>query len=1341
MGCCEGKQAVKPAPTSIVPPGGAAFGASNKIAAVRQADPVNAAQLSMGVKQPSAVAPQLPGIDNEDDWETHYTADATAVAYAKQKGRPVVMKDGTEQIAYYHNKLTGESKWDSPGISRGVHAVDAAMALQTGPRTESNPESNPESKPESTSPAKGEAGVITSNQLEDKLSSSKDSGALQVEQAADQSLEESVVVPNKVAAESALVNQPEAALEPTMYEKAHPGSKDDPYVQNEMEKAKNKELEDSRDPKKFAVRVQFAGKVKDGALVKHKDELGFRFYVPKPAGNGEGKLVGGTKMDELVEEIAEAFGYSPEQLRLFYDGKLCSKSATVFDTVGLSYLDPVESTSLAIPIFVLYTNGDAEQNPEHIFKPVDRSVHPRRSIFEASSMNWMGQYITLQNQLSISNAPKIKAANVHTGDNTFEGLMPQLVVEKQMYDLHTRFFQAAKQEAETLVAQCHQQLQDAGVPGAWWRYPNSMRKQVKNNIEMQEIRDWFVLHNKWERKGDKGKDAAMLDAAGKMANHELRGLQIARDAVDGLYTPLCAIIDVAGVQFLATAVFSGGPKDECSIVYGSDEFGLHIKDGEDDANCLEIVNSLSNKLNLRAHKVVSPIDSTMSTLLVLPIGSRIYRLGASTGQPIYFLQGGMHLCPRAVNADGRSYNPWQRVRGEYATNFGLSQDLAEGWEYHTSLEPVMCSESNVVITDYQYYTYVSSGTKRKEYNCSLAEYKERVRTNNFNGVSRKDLKIVTVPVRLREEYWKNLNTGSTVTTKPINRTPLNPDWAEHNDPKAKAEMATLARLLEAEAPDPEHDDDPDASKELSVLDHLVEDLKEIFEEDNYFTEDGRELPVEDVFEEEFTPNTGEELVKEMHKRGLSMYLLGAVLSRLSKGEKYNHLRQMCTKEIIARSVKALIRAEIRSGSPRTRKGQQSVADDDEGSYGGDKYTSQVYLRQVMRYHLNLVFQPTDARTEASQVLWRKLKSYSNRQFGFEVTHANLEGKGHISKETVLHACCKQLRIKLRGIPALDQDGLVVRAKGKLDFTLPEPIHLDDIAEVLPSSRCVLYEGATVTALLQRGQIVDAKGTRSKWPQIGGPERAEATEILRHAVQAASMVYGGESKQAIEARRMLSEQLKSRHSEKGRPELSRWNRCGQVTEDDLSIEARGYLEFNKQLLLRDGMSMDLAQCCLGLAQLSKDPLNHSDNSNHIAAPDRLKNGPPQCECARSLNEASVVTEALLGTHHPASARLYMNWAGTYQDLASFDDASTWLRHAFLVHEGMYGLNHPATLECWRRLKTVEVKVHGGLQDVPMENLKEEIEKDREMQESDSEYEGYSDDEGDEETDDEGGAYHS
>ena len=118
MGCCPGKQAVKPQPepTALVPGGDPAIasgGASNKVASVSS----NRGVVAVASTQPAAVGlPPMP----DSDWDTHYTSDPTAVAYAKQKGRPTLIRDGIEQIAYYHNRVTGESRWDSPPPGSGI---------------------------------------------------------------------------------------------------------------------------------------------------------------------------------------------------------------------------------------------------------------------------------------------------------------------------------------------------------------------------------------------------------------------------------------------------------------------------------------------------------------------------------------------------------------------------------------------------------------------------------------------------------------------------------------------------------------------------------------------------------------------------------------------------------------------------------------------------------------------------------------------------------------------------------------------------------------------------------------------------------------------------------------------------------------------------------------------------------------------------------------------------------------------------------------------------------------------------------------------------------------------
>jgi hypothetical protein len=106
--------------------------------------------------------------------------------------------------------------------------------------------------------------------------------------------------------------------------------------------------------------------------------------------------------------------------------------------------------------------------------------------------------------------------------------------------------------------------------------------------------------------------------------------------------------------------------------------------------------------------------------------------------------------------------------------------------------------------------------------------------------------------------------------------------------------------------------------------------------------------------------------------------------------------------------------------------------------------------------------------------------------------------------------------------------------------------------------------------LKRAREKDRLGKRTKWFLPGGPERAEATELYRQAAVMAEFVflmiislnlqiYGEESKNTAKILKEFAEHLEQRHAERGRPEYSRWNKCANIPEDNLSADARYYYQ--------------------------------------------------------------------------------------------------------------------------------------------------------------------------------------
>ena len=68
------------------------------------------------------------------------------------------------------------------------------------------------------------------------------------------------------------------------------------------------------------------------------------------------------------------------------------------------------------------------------------------------------------------------------------------------------------------------------------------------------------------------------------------------------------------------------------------------------------------------------------------------------------------------------------------------------------------------------------------------------------------------------------------------------------------------------------------------------------------------------------------------------------------------------------------------------------------------------------------------------------------------------------------------------------------------------------------------------------------------------EVTEATELFRAAVRTAIQVLGQDNLQTARVIKEVAQHLEDRHTERGRPENSRWNRCHAIDPDEVSKEA-------------------------------------------------------------------------------------------------------------------------------------------------------------------------------------------
>lgn len=549
------------------------------------------------------------------------------------------------------------------------------------------------------------------------------------------------------------------------------------------------------------------------------------------------------------------------------------------------------------------------------------------------------------------------------------------------------------------------------------------------------------------------------------------------------------------------------------------------------------------------------------------------------------------------------------------SQYSRHNDLEDGFTMYTSLEPRVCDVSGQVILDYEYYTYEKRGC-----DISLEAWDSTDPTQLPYPPDK--FVLYTVPDRLRVIYWRNA-AGEIRFTRPTKLTPLNPD---------------AHCVLEEAAPGAMSDAD-----ELRAASHVLQDtvIPELI----------RELD-----ELECEPALGKHLVEEMHKRGINARYLG----RIANECRYNHLRELAVREMLARTIKVLI-----------RDGLSFLVEPDEED-----------AKAVVVHYLNECL--TRVESDAHVTIWKYIDELLFKKYAFST------GTGATGTQVpVLN------KIYLMGLvhSIADKCGFKLDKHKGVDFEAELPFHVRDIASVYPT---VKYEEATSTEVvetLQRAQELDAKGRRSMWYLDGGPERAQATELLREALRLCEYVYGSVHMQTAAVFMEAAEQLESRHTEKGRPENSRWNKCAKIATDELSREAEDY--YRRALRIFESTcglyDLRVAQCYLALSRICKEEGEMVQVEYTLTAVD--------------------IIETLLGFMHPETAEVYTQTALQYQEMEEMpmaEDAAPYIRKAFVIHMSLFGKDHELTQHTYRLLQGIEISVGSGLEDASMSELISRIE---------------------------------
>eukprot|EP00744_Colponema_vietnamica_P001049 GILI01001788.1.p1 GENE.GILI01001788.1~~GILI01001788.1.p1 ORF type:complete len:1045 (+),score=336.05 GILI01001788.1:182-3316(+) len=760
-------------------------------------------------------------------------------------------------------------------------------------------------------------------------------------------------------------------------------------------------------------------------------------------------------------------------------------------------------------------------------------------------------------------------------------------------------------------------------------------KYVGGGLVLRKVKDWIIL----------GENIGEGAAANKVADHELTGLNLIRGKVDGVEVPIACIVDYFGIRFLSQSIV---PISVKSIVYGSNTDGLVVYNNQ--AQAEDKASEIASLLNLAPHQVREK-GTKRVTELRLPFTLEMHDGGKvrdedGENKVLYVMNAGRVLPPDNPSDD--SIDCLTKVmRPEYLCSYNEGL-VPENWRLFTWAKPVKCDECTNFIDDFEYYHYEKRSVDKRatlvlSYFCCLSCFDRLLPTEGFKYPVNK-LKRKVLPEKERATYWLNLVSNERSLVRPIVKKALNPDAFTELCADSPEQVASR---------DKEPTQNAKSVTDLYMASKRLQDdvVVDFFQ----FIEDVHHVPL-----------TGKQLTEEMHRRGINLRCLG----RMAVETPHNHLRELAVREILARTIKVLV-----------RDGLSFLAEDPSG------FTEEDVKKCVLHY-LNEVF-TVDSR-QSSLTIWEYITDLVQKKYCISV---NKDVLSKVHKLGLVHSIADKLNVRL------------ARFKG-FDFSSVQPFSISDIESVQPKVKFQQVVSSSLTLALERARAMDEKGKRSLWYLAGGHERETASEMYRSAIALAERIYGPQDIRTAHVVIELAEQMESRHQEKGRPEASRWNRCHGVPSDELSEESRMLYQRGLEMLEKINGSYDIevAECYIALARLSKQAAPGPDA---LRDEDEVMGAEELTPTFEFLLRAADIIETVVGADHPETADIYTKIALATQELGCMEDASPWIRKAFCIFYKVLGGEHPITLQTWHYLKGIEVFMDSSLDQIPIEELVDAI----------------------------------
>jgi len=740
-------------------------------------------------------------------------------------------------------------------------------------------------------------------------------------------------------------------------------------------------------------------------------------------------------------------------------------------------------------------------------------------------------------------------------------------------------------------------------------------KYIIGGLVIRECKNWVLLT----------KDVGEGNLCYKLAGNECKALEFMRDKIQGIETPLCCLINYSGTGYLVQSIC---PISLKSIIYGSNTEGIDIVSKE---LALEAVKHTSQLFNIKEHIVYDRVKRVGKYV------SLAYDCEFHEGDDgnFYFLNPIRMLAPDITNSENLYEINGRVFRPEFQSYY-CSDELEDGFVLSTWRNPVPCESCDRFITEYEFYYYEKRSVNREK--GLIAQYFYcpscylRLKPSNGFKVSTEKLIYKIVPFNERKIFWMNVKTGETSIIKPGKKINLNPDanviFPEFSQGEEKSYI--------------QKENLGDQNQLLKASKYLREEViyRLIVEVDNF------DVVVKNM----------REFCALLHKRGINLRYLGVIAVE----SKHNFVRELSIREIIARSIKALIREGLYFLKKQT--GGEHEAD----------------AKKFIVYYLNEIF--TMKERDSSTNIWQLLTDLIYNKFEIRIEKEILQS---VHLPALIHRTTQIMNLqasKIKGYDLNDDNPFLVS-----DFKSQQPYHV---------KMKTLYS-LSVDFLLTRAREKDQMGKRTKWFLIGGPERKEATEFYRKAAVISEYIYGEASKECGDAYKEFAAHLESRHAEKGKMEYSQWNKCANVPEDELSLESRSYYHRAINIYKHHYGDYDpiIAECLLSLAYLSKV----SRVTEHELKEEK------QNTVFDYLLSAIDILDTALGVDHPETADLCHKLALAYKEANIFEKGYSWIQRAFCSFTNIFGSNDEILIPIYDQVKSIGLYFDPDITKVPMEDM--------------------------------------